>query len=190
MSSYPKARPGLLRHELDGQTVVYDPATERVHLLDAATGCVLALLDGTRSRATLAAELTRRLGRSCDHELVALSLDELSRAELLDPATPPAEPLGDGTRRELLKKLALTTAAVLIPTVLTVTPAEAQSSALGTGAACSGNSQCASGNCSGANGNRCCAGGGFFPGGSLCAPNGPSSSCCSGVCSGGQCTSV
>lgn len=150
MASHPKARAGLMRHELDGQSVVYDPATERVHLLDATTGRVLELLDGTRGRDALAAELTRQLGRPCDHEVVALALDELAKAELLDADAVPAARLPDAARRDLLKKLGVAAAALVIPTVLSVTPAHAQTtSCRADGAACTSVTQCCGNICDG-----------------------------------------
>ena len=72
MESLPRIRAGLLRHELDGQVLVYDPRHDRVHLLDPTTGCVLELLqEGGWTAEGVIAEVGARLNIDADSGLVS-----------------------------------------------------------------------------------------------------------------------
>ena len=56
-------RPGLLRHRLDDQVLVYDARENRVHLLDLTTGWVLELLEeGRNTEEEIIAGIAKPLG--------------------------------------------------------------------------------------------------------------------------------
>jgi hypothetical protein len=138
MNSLPRVRPGLLRHELDGQVLIYDAREDRVHLLDTTTGHVFELLEqGERSREGIVSELATRMNSLESESLLQLSLDELRKADLLDDGAE-MPPLSDISRRELLRKVGLAGAALLIPAIatLTATTAYAQASCLARGQVC------------------------------------------------------
>ena len=186
--SLPRVRSGLLKHPLDGQMLVYDKKGDRVHLLDPTSACVLDLLttgDGW-TREGLVHEMGERLGIKADSALLTLALDQLAHSDLLEQETQPAV-LTDVTRRDLVKKLAMTgAAALLIPAVATLTasPSYAQSQ-FGAGGPCSTNANCNTGTCCVTTG-RCQS--------TPCLPNGnvgctSGYQCCSCNCSaGGNCT--
>lgn len=132
MASFPKARAGLLRHELEGETVVYDPTGDRVHLLDPTTSSVFGLLDGERSPAIIA----KQLGHPADSELVTLALDGIARADLLDPSAGRVAPLAEVSRRDLVKRLGVAAAMVMLPAVISARPAEAAQSGGAPGPTC------------------------------------------------------
>lgn len=150
MNSLPRVRPGLLRHRLDEQVLVYDPRDDKVHLLDPTTACVLDLLEeGGWTAERVAGEVARRLEVDPSEELLALSLDELRKADLLDRSTVSIAPVTDVRRREMLRKVGLAgAAALLIPaiTTLTATPALA-ATCLNNGVACTVSGQCCSQKC-------------------------------------------
>ncbi|MBA2708586.1 MAG: hypothetical protein H0U59_12350 [Gemmatimonadaceae bacterium] len=195
MSTAPRVRPGLLRHPLDSQVLVYDPRDEQVHLLDPTTACVLELLESGRYPLDkMPREVARRNNVPADPGLVALAVEELRRAGLLDESASPVAPLVDVSRRDLVRKLAMTgAAALLVPAVatLTATHGYAQSSiGGGVGDACTVNTQCASG--------LICCGTGFCAATCNVGPDGPcagnfqctSGKCCSGKCAVFDCGSV
>jgi hypothetical protein len=136
----PRVRPGLLRHELDGQVLIYDAREDRVHLLDTTTGHVFELLqEEGKTRESIVSELASRMNSIETDSLLQLSLDELRKAELLDEAATAMPALSDISRRDLLRKVGLAgAAAVLIPAIatLTATSAYAQASCLPSGARC------------------------------------------------------
>lgn len=152
MNPLPRIRPGLLRHLLDGQMLVYDSRDERVHLLDPTTGCVLELLEeGGWTSEGITVELARRFDVAPNPGFLQLALEELRKADLIDASVAPPEPMVDVTRREIVRKLAMTgVATLLVPTVATLTATRlyAQGSAqFGAGSSCSTASQCISGVC-------------------------------------------
>lgn len=150
MNTLPRVRPGLLRHRLDEQVLVYDPGDDKVHLLDPTTACVLDLLEeGKWSADRIMEEVARRVNVTPSEALLSLSLDELRKADLLDGRTAPLAPVTDVRRREMLRKLGLAgAAALLIPaiTTITATPAYAASCLLDN-TDCINNSQCCSNKC-------------------------------------------
>ena len=158
MSTLPRVRPGLLRHRLDEQSLVYDPRDDKVHLLDPTTACVLDLLEeGGWSIERMKTEVARRMNIEVNDDILTLSFDELRKADLIDAGEPAIAPVTDMARREMLRKIGFVGAAALavpIITTLTATPAYA---------ACTGR----------------------LPQGSGCAVG---TQCCSGVCGGGRCT--
>lgn len=160
MSSLPRIRPGLLRHHLDEQTLVYDPRDDKVHLLDPTTACVLDMLEeGSWSPARMKEEVARRMNISASDELVSLSMDELRKADLLDATSSPVAPVTDLRRREMLRKVGLAgAAALLIPaiTTLAATPAYALSPCIAETRTCTANNDCCSLCCDIAGGTNVC----------------------------------
>lgn len=140
MNSLPRVRAGLLRHELDGQVLIYDARDDRVHLLDTTTGHVFELLqEEGKTRESIVSELASRMNAIETDSLLQLSLDELRKANLLDDGASKVPALSDISRRDLLRKVGLAGAAALaIPAIatLTATSAYAQASCLAGGAVC------------------------------------------------------
>lgn len=189
MNSLPRIRSGLLRHPLDKQVIVYDSRDDRVHLLDPTTGCVLELLEeGGWTPDEITAEITARLDVSPNPGFLALALEELRKAGLLDSSSAPVAPMVDVTRRDLVRKLAMTgAAALLVPAVatLTATRGYAQGSGqLGAGRACTLPGECISGDCCLG---ICSATGCPQANGAACTTG---TQCSSGSCVSGICTAV
>ena len=140
MNTLPRVRPGLLRHELDGQVLIYDAREDRVHLLDTTTGHVFELLqEEGKTRESIVSELASRMNSIETDSLFQLSLDELRKADLLEHSLTAMPALSDISGRDLLRKVGLAgAAAVLIPAIatLTATSAYAQASCLAEGAVC------------------------------------------------------
>jgi hypothetical protein len=136
MTQLPRARSGLLKHNVDDQELIYDPRADRVHLLDPTTACVLTLLqEGGWTREGVVIEMAARLGVPANASLLPLAIEELRAADLLEPSAGEISPLVDVNRRELLKKVGLAgAAALLIPSIVTftATPGYAQTSGAGT----------------------------------------------------------
>jgi len=152
MSALPRLRPGLLRHNLDKQFLVYDPRLDRIHLLDQTTAFVFDLMEGGGySSDMMTREVAKRSNVAPDPAFVSLALEELRAAGLLDESTALVPELGNATRRDLVRKLALGgAAALLIPAVatLTATRGYAQSSInQPPDAPCLSDANCASGIC-------------------------------------------
>ena len=120
-------RSGLLVRELPDEVLVYDLEQHRAHCLNRTAALVFRHADGTRTPG----ELAHVLGPG-GSEVVALALDELGAAGLLEPDPTAAEPAGSESmsRREVARRIGLA-AAILLPAVATIvapTPAEAAAS--------------------------------------------------------------
>lgn len=162
MKSIPSLRQGLLRRHLDDELLVYDARTDEVHLLNSSTAKVVDQIGKGGDWSEVAAELGEESGADAGAEILALALDDLARARLLDHEAAVEAELPAETRRQMIQKLAGLSAALLIPAVLTLAPrtAYAQASPLANGLACDLSSQCQSGCCqqstSGACQNKTC----------------------------------
>ena len=79
----PKARDNsLLVHQVEDEIVVYDRTQKRAHRLNVAVAKVWSLLDGERSVNEIAGEL------EVDESVVALAVDDLANAQLLESSEP------------------------------------------------------------------------------------------------------
>jgi hypothetical protein len=134
-ASLPSLRPGLLKHRLEDEVLVYDTALANIHLLDGTTARVAELLDQGRDEVDIVTELEVKPGSGAGAPLLALALDELSKADLVEYPQP-ARPMSEVTRRQLLQKLAVIGAGLVIPMVLSVTPGRAGAQSAGCGQFC------------------------------------------------------
>lgn len=147
MNPRPSLRPGLLSHRLDGQLMVYDKTDDNIHLLDGTTATVFELLEQGTGIGAIESKLDTQQTVAAGAELLALALDELAQARLLEGEERKSAPEMDN-RRQALQKLAGVGAALLIPAIVTLVPRGAQAQASGViGATCTHNFQCASGCC-------------------------------------------
>jgi PqqD family protein of HPr-rel-A system len=191
MNPLPRVRPGLLRHQLDDQVLVYDSREDRVHLLDPTTACVLTLLqEGGWTPEGIAAELSARIGMTSGAAFLPLALDELRGAGLLESEIDP--PVVDVSRRDMMRKVAMASAAaLLVPAIVTFTATPGYAAGSGAGnlglcAHCTSDADCAAPNLCGTDAtSRACgsnktANGGACSGGNQTSAN---NQCCSGTCS-------
>lgn len=186
-----RLKSGLLKHTLEDEMVVYDPADDRVHLIDQTTAVVFDLIEEKKFTANAAADaMTLKFGADVngDHNpsaLVDLALEQLRDAGLLTFGAPAA----GVDRREMIKKVALTgAAALLVPAVATLTATRGYAQATGSVphcGACTSSIQCAvPGESCRTNSNGSACGNPGAPNGANCSNNGL---CCSNHCSGGIC---
>ena len=122
----PKARDShLLVHQVEDEMVVYDRAQKRAHRLNEAVAKVWSLLDGERSVDEIAGEL------ELDESVVALAVDDLANAQLLESS----EPLSVSRRSALRRVASAAAVGVLLPVVASI-PAPLAAEAESDGAIC------------------------------------------------------
>src|SRR5436305_1839198 len=127
-SLHPRARQNdILVEHVGDETIVYDGERHQAHSLNRSASIVWQHSDGEHSIPQLADVLGTELGIEPDGSLVEYAVDELARANLLEPAAN-----GAGvTRRNALRRLTFAgAAAVGLPVVLSIiapTPAMAAS---------------------------------------------------------------
>jgi hypothetical protein len=153
------------------------------------------LCDGKTGVPEIARRLSTILGAPASEEVVWLALDLLSKENLLAKKLTPDENFTGLSRREVIRRIGLTSVVALpvISSLILPTAATAQSCSgsagsgtLTNGCPCSDNSECASGCCDTSGGSGVCA-----PDGTgSCALGAPGSACVSGIeCSSGCCLS-
>ncbi len=110
----------MIVQELPDETLVYDRRRHQSSCLNRIASMVWHHCDGKTSVEEMATLLQGEFNTSEGEEAVWLALDQLQKAHLLQGrvALPPGV---DGyTRRQLLRKLALVGAAVMVPVVIKI----------------------------------------------------------------------
>ncbi len=129
----PRARADrLLVHKLDEETLVYDLDCHKAHCLNETAVHIWKQCDGQTTLAEMVERLDRQLPDPVDEDVVWLALNQLSKARLLQGRL--TQPTSPGvSRREVMRKLALGTAASLpfITTIVAPRPLQAASCKLG-----------------------------------------------------------
>lgn len=168
-----RRRSGLVVEDFYGELLVYDLERHAAHCLNETAACVWKSSNGKRSVAELASMLYRKFGQAVDEDVVLLALFQLDKFHLLERAERERVWTVTVSRRELVRKLALTTL-VAVPLVTTMAAPTAADAATcrGLGVACSTNSQCCSTLCVG--GQCVCMG--------SCSACTADAQCCSGRC--------
>jgi hypothetical protein len=120
---------GLLVKHLNDETVIYDLAAHRAHRLDPIASRVWTQCDGTREIPQVAAAAGQSSGGHLDEALVAVAIEELAAAGLMEGDLPPRT--SELSRRSLFQRLGIASAAVLVlplvTSIVTPKPAAAQS---------------------------------------------------------------
>ena len=107
----PKAlEDGLFVHQVEDEMVVYDRTRKQAHRLNDAVAKVWSLLDGKRSVTEIAGEL------DVDESVVALAVDDLANARLLESS----EPLSVSRRSALRRFVSAAAVGVLLPVVTSI----------------------------------------------------------------------
>jgi hypothetical protein len=159
--SYLEARPkrrgdNLVVREVEGEAVVYDLVSHEAHCLNPEAARLWQACDGVRDGRTLLDQL-HGPGWAAEHEAaLAVGLQQLAKKGLLVEGSL-AGPLAGTSRRELLarfgKAAAITVALPAVMSIVSPTPAEADS-CLASNHPCTSSSQCCSGLCNPVN-DRC-----------------------------------
>ena len=107
----PKPREShLLVHQIEDELVIYDKSRKQAHRLNTTAAKVWSLLDGRRTTAEIAAEL------DVDESVVALSVDDLASAHLLQSV----EPLSISRRTALGRVASAAAIGFLLPAVTSI----------------------------------------------------------------------
>ena len=107
----PKTRDdNLLVHQVEDEIVVYDRTRKEAHRLNESVAKVWNRLDGKRSVGEIAG------GLDLDESVVALAIDDLANAQLLESS----EPLSVSRRSALRRVASAAAVGVLLPVVTSI----------------------------------------------------------------------
>jgi hypothetical protein len=114
----PKRAEGLLIARSEGELLVYKELANEAHALNLTAAIVFDLCDGATSPAVMASEVALRTGLPVDEKIIDLALADLVEAGLV--VLEEGEPASI-TRRSLVRRLALSAAAMaMLPVVETI----------------------------------------------------------------------
>lgn len=137
MKARPKARhEDLVVQNVEGEVLVYDLKTHTAAHLDRVSALVWEACDGRRSVPDIAAAVSLELGARVDEDVVWLALDGLKAQTLLaqDGAVTPT--FNGLSRREVIRRIGLTSAAAIPVITGMVVPRAAQAQSITCGSAC------------------------------------------------------
>ncbi len=130
MTQLPKARLNkIITQEADKELLIYDLEINKAFCLNETSALVWQLCDGKNSIAEISRLMTHQLKMPVAENLIWLALDHLKRNELLDKNFEIEIDFGGLIRREVIKKVGLTSMLALpfISSVVAPPSAEAQS---------------------------------------------------------------
>jgi hypothetical protein len=149
MSAFPCARQTrIVRRDLDGEILIYDLDADRAHSLNPTAAAIWSLCDGKRAPAEIARLISLGVGAQVDEQTVWDALHQLAEKNLL-AETGIRAGVSPITRRQLVRRAGLVTAAIAVPAVTSiVVPTAAQAaSCVHAGGQCTIAAQCCSNNC-------------------------------------------
>lgn len=129
-NSYPVAAGGeLVVQELKDETLIYNLTNHKAYCLNATASFVWKRCDGETSVAEIARKLAKVENQPVSEEIVWLALEQLKEQNLLAASEKVSSPFGGMSRREVIRKVGLTTMMALpVISFLSAPPATAAAS--------------------------------------------------------------
>lgn len=122
---FPKAETkNILIQELTDEVLVYDLGKNQAKCLNNTLAVIWEACDGTRDFSAIRRFAEQALQTKITDDVVFLALDELNNHQLLEKGFNAAKSLSQTSRREMIKKVGLTTVAA-IPIIIAVTAPQA-----------------------------------------------------------------
>lgn len=128
----------IVTQELNGEVLIYDLKNHNAYCLNETSAMVWQACDGSKSAAQIASALGEKLDQNISEDYVWLAIDQLKEKQLVD--CPADRPVFAGmNRREVIRKVGLSTLVALpvISMLAAPTAAQAQSGGVCGTAACS-----------------------------------------------------
>ena len=132
----PKSRRnGIVVQELENELLLYDLETNKSFCLNRTSVLVWQACDGTKSVSEISREIGQKLKMLVDENLVRLAIDQLNKNNLLDSNQKTSVKFGGISRREVIKKIGLTSMTAL-PVITSLIAPTAAMGASTCGVAC------------------------------------------------------
>ncbi|HEX8175857.1 MAG TPA: PqqD family protein [Pyrinomonadaceae bacterium] len=143
----------LVVQEVEGETLVYDLKSHKAHCLNRTAALVWKHCDDNQTVDEVARRVSQELGAPVSHEVVLLAISRMEKLGLLKGSTKRALTM---SRRELVRRIGISTAVALPLVTSILAPAAVQAATCGgIGAFCGGDSPpccgglvCCDGRCS------------------------------------------
>jgi coenzyme PQQ synthesis protein D (PqqD) len=115
----PKRKDAIVR-QLSDEFLVYDKATNKAHCLNESAAGIWNLCDGKRTIADIVPLLKKKWKAPVYEEMLWIALVKLEKAGLLQNEIPLSGPLRTLSRREAVRKVGATAAALAAPVIASV----------------------------------------------------------------------
>lgn len=119
-SSFAPKRKNAIGRQLSDEFLVYDRATNKAHCLNESAAEIWKLCDGKRTVADIVRVLQKDSESPVDEQMLWMALIKLEKAGLLQNKIPPSSPVRTLSRREAVRKVGATAAALAVPVVASV----------------------------------------------------------------------
>lgn len=113
-------RDDLVIQEVPGETLVYDLKSHRAHCLNQTAALVWRHCTGKQTAEEVARKLEMELGMPVSSEVVWLAVDRLEKLQLLDAPIIRAPGEARLSRRDVVRRLSITSAVVLLPLITSI----------------------------------------------------------------------
>lgn len=129
----------LVIQQVDDELMIYDLAINKAFCLNKISYLVWQAADGNKSILEIADFVSKKLNSPVNEDLIWLALEQLKKENLIDKASLNLSPFKGMKRREIIKKVGLSTL-VALPLIMSLTtPTAAQSASSST---CSNTCNC------------------------------------------------
>jgi hypothetical protein len=116
----------IVIQEMDGEVLIYDLAKDRAFCLNETSALVWQACDGNRTVSEINTFINKKLSSPANEDLVWMALDQLKKEELIEKKTLKTSPFEGMGRREVIRKVGLSTLLAL-PVIASLTsPTSAQ----------------------------------------------------------------
>jgi hypothetical protein len=145
----PKTRnENIVVQEMENEILIYDLKTNKAFCLNATSAMIWQMCNGTRTVAEIGQSLSKKLDESVSEDLIWLALDNFKKNNLLENNKEFAVNFKGLNRRQVVKKIGLTSMIALPVIASIIAPSAAMAfSGFANCAACTTQSQCVSNNC-------------------------------------------
>jgi hypothetical protein len=128
----------IVVQDLNREVLIYDLNLNKAFCLNETSALVWQACDGTKSVSEISQAISKKLNEPASEDLVWLALDQLKKKNLLDNSEEIVPNFYGVSRREVIKKVGLTTMIALpfISSLVAPTPLMAQSAASCGGQTC------------------------------------------------------
>ncbi len=110
MKKYPISRKdNLVVQKIDNEIMIYDLIDNKAFCLNETSAMVWQLCDGEKSPLEMSKILSDKIGSKANEDLVWFAVDQLKKENLIENGNEQTSPFSGMNRRDIIKKVGLTT---------------------------------------------------------------------------------
>lgn len=131
-NKYPVSRKdNIVVQEVDGELLIYDLAIDKAFCLNSTSRLVWQASDGNKSTAEIADFVSKKLNLPASEDLIWFALEQLKKENLIENGSLETSPFKGMKRREVIRKVGLSSL-IALPLIMSLTTPIAVQSASST----------------------------------------------------------